>query len=129
MRICIDTNAYSDLCKGRRGYDAIFETAEEIVVPATVIGELQYGFLLGSRCRENEAELDSFLSLPGVRIQPVTRGIAERYGYVKASLKKRGTPIPENDVWIAAAAMETGCRLLTADAHFNEVPGLMMVTA
>lgn len=125
MRVCLDTNAYSDLRKGKPGLDKLLEEAEEILVPAPVIGELEYGFLLGSRARENEEELADFLSLPGVREIPVSRGIAERYAYVKASLRKRGTPIPENDVWIAAVALETGSRLLTSDAHFDRIPGLL----
>lgn len=126
MRICLDTNAYSDFRKGRPGYDRILEEAEEILVPTTVIGELEYGFLLGSRPRENEDELADFLSTPGVRELPISRGIAERYAYLKTILKKNGTPIPENDIWIAAATLETGCRLLTADAHFSVIPGLML---
>lgn len=127
MRICLDTNAYSDFRKGRQGYDRLLEEAEEILVPTTVIGELEYGFLMGSRVRENEDELSMFLSLPGVRELPISCGIAERYAYLKASLKKKGTPIPENDVWIAAAALETGSRLMTADTHFSRIPGLMLV--
>ena len=51
--------------------------------------------------------------------------IAERYGYVKAELKKKGTPIPENDIWIAAAALETGARLISYDADFDSVGGLV----
>jgi len=127
MKLCLDTNAYSDLRKGRAGYDRLLESAEEIVVPATVVGELEYGFLLGSRCQANEDELEQFLSLPGVRLQSVTRGIAERYAYVKAALRRKGQPIPENDLWIAATALESGCRLLTADAHFSQVAGLIVV--
>ena len=84
-----------------------------------------FGFLKGSRFSRNEADLDKFLSQDGVRLQPITRGIAERYGYAKAALAKRGTPIPENDIWIAATALETGTRLVSNDAHFDFVGGLL----
>ena len=128
MRICLDTNAYSDFIHGARGFDKLFSSADEIIVPAIVIGELQYGFLLGSRPAQNEELLSRFLAKPGVAVQPVTRDIAERFGYVKAALKKRGVPIPENDIWIAATALETGARLVTRDAHFDAIGGLIRVT-
>ena len=84
-----------------------------------------FGFLKGSRFSRNESDLDKFLSQDGVKLQPITRGIAERYGYAKAALAKKGTPIPENDIWIAATALETGTRLVSNDAHFDFVGGLL----
>lgn len=76
---------------------------------------------------ENESMLNQFLSMPSVTFQPVTRSIAERYGYVKAALWKAGKAIPENDIWIAATALETGARLLTRDVHFDAVGGLIRI--
>jgi len=128
MRVCLDTNGYSALTGGNAAVAAYLESAESIVVPAAVVGELTYGFLKGSRQAANEAQLSEFLAGEGVLFQPVTRGIAERYGYVKAALRKRGTPIPENDIWIAATALETGCRLLSYDEHFNQVGGLLRIS-
>ena len=125
MRICLDTNAYSALGRGIESAIRMVESAEEVVVPATVVGELMFGFLKGSRFSRNESDLDKFLSQDGVRLQPITRGIAERYGYAKAALMKKGTPIPENDIWIAATALETGTRLVSNDAHFDLVGGLV----
>lgn len=125
MRICLDTNAYSALGRGVESAVRIVESAEEVVVPATVVGELMFGFLKGSRFSRNESDLDKFLSQDGVKLQPITRGIAERYGYAKAALAKKGTPIPENDIWIAAIALETGTRLVSNDAHFDFVGGLL----
>ena len=125
MRLCLDTNAYSALAKGNPAVTALVEEAEEIVVPATVFGELTFGFLNGTRLSENEKNLDRFLAEDGVVFQPVTRDIAERYGYVKAALRKNGTPIPENDIWIAATALETGARLVSYDHHFAFVGGLI----
>ena len=128
MKICLDTNAYSRLVGGDTAVAALLERAEEIIVPSTVIGELFYGFLNGSRPSENETRLERFLAEDGISVQPTTKAIAERYGYVKSSLKKRGNPIPENDIWIAAAALETGSRLLSYDVHFDQVAGIIRLT-
>ena len=127
MRLCLDTNAYSALGRGEEGVAQLAESAEELVIPATVVGELMFGFLRGSRLMRNESDLNTFLSQDGVRLQPITREIAERYGYVKASLMKNGTPIPENDIWIAAVALETGTRLVSYDTHFDSVGGLVRI--
>lgn len=127
MRICLDTNAYSALGRGIAAAVKIIESAEEVIVPVTVLGELMFGFLKGSRLSQNESDLEKFLSQDGVRIQHVTREIAERYGYVKANLSRKGTPIPENDIWIAATALETGTRLVSNDAHFDSVGGLLRI--
>lgn len=127
MRICLDTNAYSALAKGNSRVRAVVEEADEVILPAVVFGELMFGFLNGSRFSENEKSLLRFLEEDGVSLQTVTRDIAERYGYVKAALKKKGKPIPENDIWIAATALETGTRLVTADSDFANVGGLVVI--
>ena len=127
MRVVLDTNGYSAIARGSRALATLLESVDGIIVPAVVVGELMYGFLKGTRCAENEAGLNQFLEQSGVSFQPVTRGIAERYGYVKAALKTRGTPIPENDIWIAATALETGSRLLSYDGHFDKVGGLVRI--
>lgn len=127
MRICLDTNAYSAIGRGNKNAIRIVESAEEVIVPATVVGELMFGFLKGSRFSHNESDLDKFLSQDGVKLQPITREIAERYGYAKAALMKNGTPIPENDIWIAATALETGTRLVSGDVHFDRVGGLVRI--
>ena len=127
MRLCLDTNAYSALGRNNLGVIALVETAEEIIVPATVVGELMFGFLRGGRLSQNEAALDRFLHEEGVRVQSITRDVAERYGYVRAALAVQGTPIPENDIWIAAVALETGTRLLSYDTHFDHVGGLVRI--
>ena len=125
MRICLDTNAYSAIGKGNAAVTAFVEEADEIVVPAIVLGELIFGFLKGARFAQNDAALKRFLAEDGVSLQPVTRDIAERYGYVKVALKKQGTPIPENDIWIAATALETCSRLVSYDTDFDHVGGLV----
>ncbi|MBQ3811780.1 MAG: type II toxin-antitoxin system VapC family toxin [Kiritimatiellae bacterium] len=125
MKICLDTNAYSAIGKGNAAVTALVEEADEVIVPATVLGELVFGFLKGTRFAKNEAALNRFLAEDGISLQPATRDIAERYGYVKAALKAKGTPIPENDIWIAATALETGSRLVSFDTDFDHVGGLV----
>jgi tRNA(fMet)-specific endonuclease VapC len=101
-------------------------TADEIVVNAIVLGELAAGFIKGGRRRRNQEELNRFLSSPRVNVVDVTEETAERYGIILNSLWKAGTPIPTNDIWIAASAMEHGLQILTTDAHYNKVPQVMV---
>jgi len=103
------------------------EFAVDVFVPATVLGELHAGFELGTKRDENVARLREFLSLPGVSVAETTADVAERYGLLVASLRNAGTPLPTNDIWIAATALETGARLVTYDRHFQAVPGLVLL--
>ena len=124
MKTCLDTNAYVSFKKINRALTEFLESADEIFVPAVVLGELYAGFYLGSKTKNNLSELADFLELPGVSIVAINHEIAERYGQLIAALSRSGTPIPTNDVWIAATVFETGSRLVTYDGHFNKVPGL-----
>ena len=128
MKLTIDTNAYSELMRGNRVVIGLIESAEEIIVPPIVLGELFTGFYRGNRTEKNIEELDAFLEKPGVIIADINRSIAERYGFIVKYLKIQGTPIPTNDIWIAAIAMNTGSKLLTKDDHFENVPGIMLVS-
>lgn len=125
MKLCLDTNAYSALGRGDEAVRELVEEADEVLLPATVFGELTFGFLKGTRFAQNEKALARFLDEDGVSLLPVTREIAERYGYVKAELKAKGSPVPENDIWIAAAALETGARLVSYDTDFDRIGGLV----
>jgi predicted nucleic acid-binding protein len=127
MRVCLDTNAYSRLMGGHVPLTQLLESCEEVLLPATVLGELHAGFELGSRRETNRRQLGEFLALPGVETIPVTTDIAERYGILISQLTRQGTPISTNDIWIAAAALETGSRLVTYDSHFRHVPGLIVL--
>ena len=127
MRICLDTNAYSAIGRGNAAVASLVEEADEVLLPATVFGELMFGFLHGTHFAENETSLKRFLEEDGVSFQPVNRDIAERYGYVKVALARNGTPIPENDIWIAATALETGSRLVSFDTDFDRVGGLVRI--
>ncbi|HEV7671132.1 MAG TPA: type II toxin-antitoxin system VapC family toxin [Thermoanaerobaculia bacterium] len=128
MRILLDTNAYSAL---RRGHEFVAEQvrqAEEVLLSAVVAGELLYGFLYGSRYQANARDLQAFLREPKVRLVPVSLRTAEHFGRISTALRKRGRPIPTNDVWIAAHTEETGGLLISSDPHFNEIIGLSWLT-
>ena len=106
----------------------LLESADEILLPATVLGELHAGFEQVTRRTENRRQLHEFLALPGVEAISITSDMAERYGILVGQLSRAGTPIPTNDVWIAAAALDTGSRLVSYDAHFQQVQGLILLS-
>lgn len=122
LRICLDTSAYSAFKRGHAGVGEALGRAERIVLTPVVIGELLVGFKGGAREKENRDELRRFLSSPRVDIAPVVEETAERYAEILGHLRKAGTPIPTNDVWIAATAMQLGLAVLTTDAHYERVP-------
>jgi predicted nucleic acid-binding protein len=124
VRIALDTTAYSALMRGHRDVAALIRRSEAVLVPAVVAGELLYGFRSGSRFEENSARLEAFLEAPTVDLLPVTFTTADRFGRIATGLRKNGTPIPTNDIWIAAQAMEVGADLLSSDSHFRAVEGL-----
>lgn len=103
------------------------ENAEEVFVPSTVLSELYSGFQIGSLTEKNLAELDEFLTKPGVSIIYISKDIAFRYGFIVKDLRKQGTPIPTNDIWIAASNMDKGSVLLSRDKHFKQIPGLLVL--
>lgn len=127
MKICLDTNAYSSFKNGNREILNLLENADEILIPVTVLGELYSGFQIGRLTEKNLTELDSFLLKPGISVIKISKEIAFRYGFILKELRRNGTPIPANDIWIAAAAMDTGGILLSRDKHFSKIPGLLVL--
>lgn len=124
MRILLDSNGYSRLMRGDDETAVVVRDATEVLMSAVVIGELLYGFRNGSRFDRNAADLRSFLDNPYVSFVPVGPITADRYSRIATALKVKGRPIPTNDVWIAAHAMETGAELVSADHHFEGVDGI-----
>jgi tRNA(fMet)-specific endonuclease VapC len=110
---------HADVCAAVRGN-------EEIFLNSVVIGELAAGFIRGNRRRKNEDELRRFLASPRVGVLDVTEETAERYAVILNSLWHAGTPIPTNDIWIAASAMEYGLRVVATDEHYRKVPQIMV---
>jgi len=127
VRLLLDSNAFSLLAYGHRHVAELVRGADEVLLSVIVIGELLAGFRRGSRFEQNLADLDAFLDDSFVSVVPVGSVTADRYARISASLRARGRPIPTNDIWIAAHAMETGADLVSADRHFEHVDGLVWV--
>ena len=123
-RLVLDTSAYSKLRSGDTRVRDLIADAESVMVPTPVLGELHGAFELGSRVRENRVALSDFLTEAFVQVIPVTETVARHYGRVFAALRRAGTPIPANDMWIAACAIDQGGCLLTFDHDFANVAGL-----
>ena len=124
MRILLDSNAYSHLKRGHRRAAEIVRSSEEVLLSTVVIGELLYGFRQGSRLERNLRELQAFIDNPYVTVASVSFTTADRYARIAAALRSKGRPIPSNDIWIAAHALETGADLVSSDRHFAEIDGL-----
>lgn len=123
-RLVLDTSAYSRMRSGHEFVLTAVASAGAVIVPVTVLGELEAGFALGNRQRENLTILAEFLAESFVTTQKTTQEIASRYGLLFAELKRAGTPVPVNDIWIAAATLDCGGHLLTFDRHFGRIPSL-----
>lgn len=120
-RYCLDTSAYSHFKRGDEQVAQLLDRAEWLGLPATVLGELRAGFLLGGRREQNEAELRDFLSNPVVRELAVDGEASRHYAEIVVELRRAGTPIPTNDIWIAATAACEGALVVTYDPHFERI--------
>ena len=127
-RLVLDTSAYSHFRRGHVEVLDLLARAERVLVPTTVLGELEAAFEMGTRARENRRSLEDFLEEPFVDLLPVSAAVARQYGRLFAALRRAGTPLPVNDIWIAAATMDCGGTLLTTGRHFDHVTGLDHVT-
>ncbi|MEA2166012.1 MAG: tRNA(fMet)-specific endonuclease VapC [Thermoanaerobaculia bacterium] len=127
MRLSLDTNVYTALFRGDQTIADYVKRADHVHLSAVVAGELLFGFRNGSRYEANRRGLEDFLLSAYVSLLPVTLVTADRFGRIATSLRRKGRPIPSNDIWIAAHAMESGSELLTHDQHFKEVDGLAWV--
>ncbi|MCA1785701.1 MAG: type II toxin-antitoxin system VapC family toxin [Desulfobacteraceae bacterium] len=126
-KILIDTNIYSNAMRGDHEITGMLKKMEKIGISVISIGELLSGFKGGTSESKNRKELDFFLDSPRVVLYPLDIVTSEYYSEIINSLKKAGTPVPTNDIWIAAIAFQHGLKLFTRDAHFSYVKGLMMV--
>jgi tRNA(fMet)-specific endonuclease VapC len=125
-KILLDTNAYVRFLRGDEKVMTYLAQADSVYMSVIVLGELFAGFKSGSKQRENKRILERFLRKPTVTVLEATLETADIFGGVMASLRKTGSPIPINDVWIAAHALETGSILVTYDDHFAAIPGLRL---
>lgn len=124
--ILLDTNAYAAFKREDHAIVEIIQHAEKIGISPIVIGELLGGFDNGTKSAQNRKELHQFLASSRIRIYPVTLDTANFYSQIYVSLKSKGQPIPTNDMWIAAQALENGCLVCTYDKHFTAIDGLLI---
>ena len=125
MKRLLDTNAYVALKRDHEATADLVRSSSELVFSMVVIGELLFGFRNGTRFDRNVKELDDFLENARVSVLGVTRTTADRFGRIAAGLRRAGTPILSNDIWIAAHAFESGAELVSFDEHFEAVEGLV----
>ena len=125
--VMLDTNAYAAFKRGSKDVVELLVASRSIIVNAIVLGELVGGFAAGSRQAANVSELREFPSLAQVKVVPITAMTADVYGELYASLRAAGTPVPTNDMWIAASAVELDVPLVTDDRHFQMIPRVRAV--
>lgn len=122
MKVLLDTNAYIFLCKNDANIAASVQKADRLFFSFISLGELRGGFLCGTRSRNNEKTLIRFLDSSRVEILYADEQTTHHYSRLYLQLRKQGTPIPTNDVWIAALTLQHNLTLITRDAHFNNLP-------
>jgi len=120
-RYCLDTSAYSRFQRGDGRVVGILDRAEWIGVPVITLGELRTGFLLGDRRDRNEEELQAFLTNPVVDALEADEEVSRHYAEIVVDLRRAGTPLPTNDIWIAAMTARVGAVVLTFDSHFEKI--------
>jgi tRNA(fMet)-specific endonuclease VapC len=125
VKIMLDTSAYVGFKRNAVEAVEIIVKAELIFFSPVVLGELMFGFRNGTRFKENRDDLDRFLDHDAVELLPIGKITSDRYSRIAVKLRQQGTPIPTNDIWIAAQAMEQGAELITSDRHFEKIAGLV----
>jgi len=127
VKIAVDTNRYVDLCKGAPQTIALLEEAEAVILPFVVLGELRAGFAHGRREAENEKILRRFLQKDGVHVIFADDQTTHHYASVFRQLRKQGTPIPTNDMWLAALVLQHNLVLHARDKHFDHLPQIVRI--
>jgi len=125
--VVVDTNVYCQAMRGDPASARLLRQSEEIILPVVVIAELLAGFKGGDRERRNKEQLYAFVKTERVRVEDATISTAEFYSLVFNQLREKGTPVPTNDIWVAATTMEQGAGLATMDSHFRKIEGLYLV--
>ena len=126
IRVMLDTSAYSALLRGHGEIKQAIQEADEIFLNPVVLGELLAGFAMGGKEKRNRDILKDFLASPRIEVVTLDDETSERYAAIITYLRSRGTPIPTNDLWIAATAMQYGLKLLTTDTHYQKVPQIIV---
>jgi len=127
VKILIDTNRYRDFCDGTEEAVGVIRKSSEILIPFIVIAELRAGFACGKKGPKNELILTSFLNKPRVTILFADENTTHNYANLFRQLRTQGTPIPTNDLWIAALAVQHGLILFSRDNHFQKLPQIPII--
>ena len=127
MKLALDTNRYTDLCRGDASVVEMVELADEVWLPFIVLGELRAGFAVGNQGPRNEAVLRRFLLKSAVSVLYADEQTTHHYAAVYRQLRAQGTPIPTNDMWIAALVLQHSLVLFARDTHFDVLPQLTRV--
>ncbi len=122
MRIALDTNRYIDFCKGEPESVRVLQTSEVVCIPFITVAELRAGFRCGSRGEENEKILIRFLNSARIEVLYADDQTTHHYARLFAQLRKQGTPIPTNDLWLAALVTQHNLILFARDQHFDHLP-------
>jgi tRNA(fMet)-specific endonuclease VapC len=124
-KMILDTSAYSNFLRGNPGIKSILQHVDEIYINPIIIGELLAGFISGKNEIKNRALLQEFISSPRVQIIDIDDETSERYAVIINYLRAKGSPVPTNDLWIAASAMQYGLKVITSDQHYLKIPHII----
>jgi tRNA(fMet)-specific endonuclease VapC len=127
VKLALDTNAYKALGEGDQQLAEEARTAEAVGLPMIALGELWFGFMNGTKLRQNAATLERFLATPRVRVLALDRQTTRVFGEIATSLRQAGIAIQQNDIWIAALCKQHGFALATRDRGFQHVLGLEVI--
>jgi tRNA(fMet)-specific endonuclease VapC len=122
LRLALDTNRYTDLCRAVPSVVELVRDAEAVFLPFVVVAELRAGFALGRRGAQNERVLRAFLAKPGVATLFADEQTTHHYATLFRQLRAQGTPIPVNDLWVAALVLQHDLTLCARDRHFDRLP-------
>jgi predicted nucleic acid-binding protein len=125
VRVALDTSRLTDLFQGDTGLAERLSTCDEVWIPLLVLAEIKAGFYGGTQQHRNEILLRKLLAKTTVGVLLPSRETAEHYARLFVQLKRAGTPVPDNDLWIAALALEHDLLLITRDQHFERIPQLL----
>jgi tRNA(fMet)-specific endonuclease VapC len=125
MRLLLDTNRLTDVFRGEASVTHTIEHAMEVWLPFVALAEIKAGFLAGKKAQDNEKLLNTFLRLPSVAILYADRETTEVYARLFVQLRRAGTPVPTNDLWIASLAVQHQLTLISRDEHFDKFPQVL----
>ena len=125
VRVALDTHRLVDLFRGDSELADRLGNCDEVRIPLVVLAEIKAGFYGGTEPRRNEKLLQELFAKPTVSLLMPTRETSEYYARLFVQLKRAGTPVPDNDLWIASLALENDLMLITRDRHFARIPQLL----